>query len=364
MSSVVSAYVGQSNAEILYISQTKSRVVNALNQIYNLSGLQLVIEQRARYQALDPVPLPNRDRWLSQYPMTPSTWVDALSEYGQSTRPHMHVATIEAIANYNTVGGQSIVALMRQERNLNRLEKISQSLDNVIPGAITPEVERELISNGTLQAAKRNEGLVPQSYSGTPGTQRTPYTRPSILVTQLPTVPGGGRPVNPTNPRQVSPKPKGFYDPNIRRYRITNRIQTIPATQPYTRIINPYDGNASGFSGIYPVVPPGDPRTIQTGTDNPGLYRGISGFSGTGVVNPPNPRYIYRSGPTVGEGDGGVVDDGSSDVPGSWGGSEYTGIIPPNLDTDDTSNQILPSQPTVDEAIEEVIKCNCECWVD
>jgi hypothetical protein len=36
-------------------------------------------------------------------------------------------------------------------------------------------------------------------------------------------------------------------------------------------------------------------------------------------------------------------------------------IIPPNLDAE--LMPILPSAPTVEQAIDQVIKCNCDCWV-
>jgi len=33
------------------------------------------------------------------------------------------------------------------------------------------------------------------------------------------------------------------------------------------------------------------------------------------------------------------------------------------LDTSFTSGTLTPSDYSVDEAIDEVIKCNCDCWV-
>jgi hypothetical protein len=38
--------------------------------------------------------------------------------------------------------------------------------------------------------------------------------------------------------------------------------------------------------------------------------------------------------------------------------------IPPQLDTQYTSSTLLPSSPTIQEAIDKVIECNCDCWVN
>jgi hypothetical protein len=38
--------------------------------------------------------------------------------------------------------------------------------------------------------------------------------------------------------------------------------------------------------------------------------------------------------------------------------------IPPELDTSYTSSTLLPSSPSIQEAIDKVIECNCDCWVN
>jgi hypothetical protein len=49
-------------------------------------------------------------------------------------------------------------------------------------------------------------------------------------------------------------------------------------------------------------------------------------------------------------------------VPGSLAGSPYTNIIPPALNPANSS--LLPSSISVAQAIEQVITCNCDCWVN
>ena len=53
--------------------------------------------------------------------------------------------------------------------------------------------------------------------------------------------------------------------------------------------------------------------------------------------------------------------DGSA-VSGSFGGSPYTELIPPELNSLYTSSQLKASTYSVEEAVIEVEKCNCTCW--
>ena len=79
-----------------------------------------------------------------------------------------------------------------------------------------------------------------------------------------------------------------------------------------------------------------------------------------GVLSPENPstiNYQSLSGQTFEGFDGGPI------VPGSLAGSPYINLIPPALNTIDTSDVLLPAVPTVAQAIEQVINCNCDCWV-
>jgi hypothetical protein len=53
---------------------------------------------------------------------------------------------------------------------------------------------------------------------------------------------------------------------------------------------------------------------------------------------------------------------GLSNTPGSFAYSNYTNTVPPPLNTWYTSKNLYPSTYTVSQAIEEVIRCNCDCW--
>ena len=62
--------------------------------------------------------------------------------------------------------------------------------------------------------------------------------------------------------------------------------------------------------------------------------------------------------------DGVAVNFGTPVVPGSLAGSPYVDLIPPELNTLYTSDVLLSSSPSISDAIENVINCNCDCWVN
>jgi hypothetical protein len=65
-------------------------------------------------------------------------------------------------------------------------------------------------------------------------------------------------------------------------------------------------------------------------------------------------QYITTNGP---------VPTGAPIVPGSLGGSPFTNIIVPELNTLYTSDTLTPASYPVDQAIEQVTLCNCDCWI-
>jgi hypothetical protein len=58
-----------------------------------------------------------------------------------------------------------------------------------------------------------------------------------------------------------------------------------------------------------------------------------------------------------------VLDLGQSNVIGSFAGSPVMDLIPINLNNTYTSGNKLPADYNVQQAIEEVIHCNCTCWI-
>lgn len=237
---IIQTLIDEANTEIQNILNANSIKAAELNAIYNIIGAQLNKEQIARSLALFPVPNP-RDDSLSRFPESQMSFVDAIPAMSVDTRPHMFAQTLEAISNLSTLGGQSIIGMLRETRNQTRLSLVGIPVDNNISQYISEKDNKTLVANGVL-----------------------PGTIPATLK-QL-----------DSNGNLVEPQRYGVYDP----------------------ITNTYDS-------------------------------------------------IYRKNTTL--------------VPGSLADPENLDIIP-ELDPVYFSDITLPSTPSVSEAIDEVIRCNCDCW--
>lgn len=267
MNSVVEAYINQANSEIASILSNNLQNSRILNAYWNILGSQLKREQRTRYTAISPVAIVppdsnttiRKDYFVNQYPNQLYSFIDAVPELAQDTKPHMIAQTLEAISDLCSPGGQSLVAFLRESRNKFRLLESGITLDNNILDTLTTQQEKELITNNTLD-----------------------NSNPSWLLN-----------VNCT----------------------TNEI-------------------------LYPV---------PYGTVTDGLFEQAAqlGFGNTNTIVPvltePEetiPPYIISIPPQVNP------------------------EIPENLDTTYTASTLLPSALTVQQAIDIVIECNCDCWID
>jgi hypothetical protein len=293
MNDVVQAYVDQANAEISVIYNTGNPAVRNLNTMWNSTGIQLTIEQRTRYTAFSPVPDP-KDEFVSQYPVTLIGFVDSIPQLSKNTLPHMQSATLEAISNWDTIGGQSLVAQMRQERNQDRLEKAGIQLDNNIPDRLNPVVAKILQANGTVPLANPLAGVPADTNCG-------PYTTPSLLSVSV-------------DGNTAVPTPAGYYN------QVDDTFYNV--------------GQVADSYSVY-----GNMLTVPNCTD---------------------PVVV---GDLVPIGPGLPEDTGGPRVTGSLAGSDYQELIPPNLNTNYTGGSLISSGYSVNEAIDEVIKCNCDCWV-
>lgn len=295
---VVQGYIDQANTEIQAIKTRNAdnlKKSTILNTLWDITGIALKHEQRARYNALNPVSVP-WDRRSSNIPMSQNVFVDALPEYAKQTEPHMAVQTLEHICNTDTVGGQSIIALLRQERNQARLQEVGIQLDNNMPSTMNIDIKKRLMLNGT----------VPGAIEGVPSN-----TLPN-------TIPG-----------------EGEYPPPI---------YTIPSNPTNVVPINYYD-TPNGTIKVISNLTPGNIAPILSGDPNP-------------IVNPLVP---------VGPGDN---SDNNGDDENN---RPINPFVPnPNIDpfpplpinTDYTGSTTIPSTYSVNDAINKVIECNCDCWVN
>jgi len=245
MNSVVQGYIDAANAEILAIKNANPATAQQLITNWELTGTLLSTEQRAIATGMT-IGVPNsspdylREPTIAAFPSTQYAFVDSIPRYATFTQPHMYSQTLEAIADYNTVGGRSLVAMLRESRNQARLQEAGIPVDNNIDNKLTKQQESQLIANGTLGGSV-----------------------PATLATEI-----------------GSPVPFGYYDTVDDRY--------------------------------------------------------------------------YS--------DGVAIDTGEAVEPGSFAGSRYRNLIPPQLSVIYASDVLLPSTYSVPEAIDEVIRCNCDCW--
>lgn len=280
MSAVVSAYITQANTEIQSINTNgNATYVQNIKSLYNQFGTQLMIEQRARYIAVTPVPIP-RDLRLNPYPTMQIAFTDSLQEFSKNTLPHMQSQTVEAISNLNLTGGQSIVASMREARNKLKNMMIGVPLDNNMPTVLTQTQTKELLCNGVL---------------GTPTTE----------------IPGVGN---------------NLTIPSTESQFINNDLNIPVLYEPISDgvLINPYETDENGSS-------------INT----------------SGTLGYPPVYYI----------NGEPIDEGQAIYPGSFAGSKATNMIPLTLNTTYTSGTTLPVTFSIPDAIDQVIHCNCNCWL-
>jgi len=310
MNSVVQNYIDQANAEIATIQQNNINSSVYLNTYYNQAGVQLKTEQRARYTGLSPVQVP-KNYFTNVYPTTLYTFVDSVPTFAQDTKPHMSAQTLEAISNTNTTGGQSLIGQGRQERNQARMQSLGIGPDNNIPDTLSVSDVKTLTTNGTI----------PTSGVGILSPNGNTYTNPS-WPTNSSTSSATGNTV---------PIPKGVYVPSTGIVNANVKYTPTSNTTGFLPTVTTPTNNATS-------VQPGDITPILNGTNNP-------------VVNP-----LVPSGPTVTPVVNPVL---IIQVPSELNPNN----LPPNLDPNYTSSTLLPASPSISAAIEQVIACNCDCWV-
>jgi hypothetical protein len=280
MNSVVQDYIDQANTEIASIRDNNPILSGLLNTYWNICGTQLKREQRARYIAMPPVAIVpadsstvvRKDYFLNPYPNSLYTFTDSIPTLAQDTRPHMSAQTLEAISDLSIVGGQSIVALMRESRNKNRLLEAGIQLDNTIPDDLSQTQLKQLTTNGVL----------PDSLG---------YTQPAWASNKN------------FNNQLVYPLPYGIFS-----------------------------------NGLFKQITGFTPGDIVPITENPVV--GTIVPAGPEVETPLQEPYIIA-------------------VP-----IQVNPAIPPQLDTQYTSSTLLPASSNIQEAIDKVIECNCDCWVN
>jgi len=333
MNSVIQTYVDAADNEIennIFEGTTDQyETAKLLNANWNITGTAVKIEQRSRYIAMEPVPIPY-DPFYSQYPTSLYVFADNIPDLALDTKPHGAAQSLENIADLCTPGGQSLIAMMRESRNKERLNELGIEQDNNIPDTMSDEQMQILIANGTLPGAE--EGI--ESPSG------ETYTIPAWPTT------------NECDGTPVAPDSNNYYDPNSGDLKGTNNKKPgtiLPILNNDDINFGPNDDGTgppihNEDGGIDPTdiitliivnteVPIGDPTTTGIGTPEFNIPEG--------PLDPENPN----ENPFINL-------------------QPFVPVLPPNLNTGFTGTTLLPSSPNISDAIDSVIDCNCDCWIN
>lgn len=134
--------IDAANLEILRISTDNAQGVRRLNYYWNETGRQLFIEQRAI-----PYAVPNNeDIYLNISKNDFATFMMLVSTFAQDTQYCGAAPILESICDLTTLGGQSLVAMMRESRNSQRLGNTTGENDNSIPAAVNPQGASAVVS--------------------------------------------------------------------------------------------------------------------------------------------------------------------------------------------------------------------------
>ena len=309
VSVAVQTLIDSANAEIASIQSKNPLLARDLNRMWNATGTQLTNEQRARDIALQPVPSP-KSTALGSFPGTIVSYVNSIQNYSKQTAPNMHSQTIEAISSSCTAQGQSQIGLMRAIRNQERLSAAGITVDSTIPNTSNNLTTKILAGNGTVSIAKSGQGIPAGNATFTVPADHNVLSYSCSLN-------------NGTN----SVAPVGHFENADNSYCIPSSMNPAPVLGSI-----PYDA--------------------RPGQD-------LAGPNITQVTNPITPV----AGGFLPQGACSPLNLGNPMVPGSLGGSPYQNMIPPELSIPYTSGVLTTPTYTVPQAIDEVDRCNCDCWL-
>lgn len=297
--SVVQGYIDAANTEIALIRTVRPGASMDLNDVYDKFGTQLGNEQRARNKGLSPLP----------DPFDPDTRDPYINKY--------------SIVEYSFTDSLPLYGVQTQPHMAAQtLEAISDLTfvagQSVIAAMREARNKDRLNFIGISQDNNIPDIIEEQKEWITNTIVTTDLILPDGNVIPEQTLVGNAVPAYPKNTL-----PLGYYDPINQTYNAYNvpSVATTPESLP-----------TPGLSPT-PVPPTLAPPSVGTATS---LVPG----------RPATP-----------------VDTGGPKVPGSFAKSPYQNLIPPQLSTLFTSDVLLPAQYSVAEAIDHVIDCNCDCWL-
>lgn len=187
--STMQILIDKANAEIAVIKSTKPDLANQLNTTYNLFGTYLQKEQDARSLALPGI------EDLTSNNLDVISFTQSIDLYSQETEIKGMAVVLENICDRSTIGGNNIIAAMREARNARRLGLTGAEQDNdvnsqselILPrptGFTTSELPIEGYTNGvntSMVPIITGAATTPGSFAGSQETTLIPDNL-SILV--------------------------------------------------------------------------------------------------------------------------------------------------------------------------------------
>lgn len=351
VSGTVQDIIDAANLEILRIQGINQPGCNQLNYWWDKIGTQMWIEQRAI-----PLSIPQNVSIYSSVGLDDiDSFTKSIETYALENEPNNTAKVLEAISNTNTIGGQSLVAAMREARNAKKIINTGGELDNDVQDIlnINTGTATAVVNGGSLSAisiTSRGSGydqgnppnvtILPQT--GVFGTCRHLETAMNIstdctfkaIIADYPDIVNVKVGWTTIYGAVTSAAING---PN---YEITVANQCFELDVVHTF--------------ISPIITPGAGATATAEVDATGAISNI---------NLTNPGSGYVCSPIV------IIDPppgptriGGNDTPGNFSGSPYTGNDP--VPEDIVTKPGDPAIYTPSEAVQQVIICNCDCWAE
>tara|TARA_R110000744_G_scaffold16144_2_gene44640 strand:- start:1205 stop:4279 length:3075 start_codon:yes stop_codon:yes gene_type:complete len=154
---VTQYYIDAANAEITTLSNNDPVWIQDMKLTWEIMGKQMKVEQRSRYNALGRVEVPRDPFVYTQQDLV--SFVDSMPEYSDAgSDTYVGTrSTLELIVDRRCDVGQNIVAQLRQEHNENVLKNCGVPLNNNIDDKIPETILQTLLANGTVPGAR--EGI-------------------------------------------------------------------------------------------------------------------------------------------------------------------------------------------------------------
>ena len=162
----------ESNISSIYLSNTEQ--CKQINYLWDQIGNQLFIEQRAI-----PYAIPRTtDITDSVQQLNFQSFTKSLETYGKDNADGESAKTLERICNTTQLGGQSIIAAMREARNAEKLNWAGIPPDNSVPGEIdvcAASAVASLTASGSIQSITMTSSSIGYDITNPPQVYIYPY---------------------------------------------------------------------------------------------------------------------------------------------------------------------------------------------